>query len=190
MARIGIYGGTFDPIHAAHLILAREALECLQLRRIVFVPAAISPHKLNQKPTPAAVRLEMVQAATRDDADFAIDDRELRRPPPSFAIDTIEEFLREDPDLEIYYLVGSDNLPRLDTWHRFDELRKLVKFVVLNRGTTGVTESTFTTIRRQIDISATEIRNRVATGRSIRYLVPPAVEEIIRCHKLYQEHTR
>lgn len=189
MARIGVYGGTFDPIHTAHLILAREALECLELEQIVFVPAAISPHKMDHRPTPAAVRLEMLQAATKGDPNFAIDDRELNRPPPSFAIDTIEEFLREDPELEICYLVGSDNLPRLDTWHRFDELRNLVNFVVLNRGTMGVSDFAFTTIRRQIDISATEIRNRVATGRSIRYLVPPAVEEIIYRHQLYKERT-
>ena len=170
----------------AHLILAREALEYLELERIVFVPAAISPHKMDHTPTPAAVRLEMLQAATKGDAGFAIDDRELNRPPPSFAIDTIEQFLREHPELEVCYLVGSDNLTRLDTWHRFDELRNLVQFVVLDRGT-AAPSSDYPTIRKQIDISATEIRNRVATGRSIRYLVPPAVQEIIHRHQLYKE---
>lgn len=189
LKRIGVYGGTFDPIHYAHLILARDALEALQLERIIFVPAATSPHKLEQTPAPAAARLEMLEAALMDDAASAIDELELHRPPPSFTVDTIEEFLRRDPQLEIHYLVGSDNLTRLRTWHRFEELRKLVKFVLLNRGAGLGSGSEFPVIERHIGISATEIRNRVATGRSIRYLVPPAVEEIIHRHQLYKERT-
>ncbi len=190
MKRIGVYGGSFDPIHHAHLILARDALEVLQLERIIFVPAAASPHKLEQTPAPAAVRLEMLQAALKDDAAFAIDELELHRPPPSFTVDTIEAFLRRDPQLEIHYLVGSDNLPRLRTWHRFEELRSLVKFVQLNRSAALAAGSEFPTIQRHIDISATEIRNRIAIGRSIRYLVPPEVEEIIHRRHLYQDLAR
>ena len=187
--KIGIYGGTFDPIHHAHLILAREALETLELNEVIFVPAAMSPHKLDAEPTSAAIRLEMLRAAIDGERQFTADDRELRRPAPSFTIDTIEEFLGADPTIEISYLIGSDNLPRLDSWHRIDELRKLVRFVVLERGSTA-SESEHLTIRRLVDISATEVRNRVATGGSIRYLVPPAVEEIIRRHQLYTEPTR
>ena len=91
--------------------------------------------------------------------------------------------------MEIFYLIGSDNLPKLETWRRIDELRTLVRFVVLERGP-ATADSAYPTIRRQIEISATEIRNRVATGRSIQYLLPAAVEEIIRQHQLYQEPTR
>ncbi len=100
-------------------------------------------------------------------------------PPPSFTIDTITEIKRDHPDWEIFYFIGSDNLPGLATWNRIDELRALVEFVVLDRGE-AEDETAFRTIRRPIDISATEIRKRVADGRSIRYLVPPVVEEIIR----------
>lgn len=186
---IGIYGGTFDPIHHAHLILAREALEQLQLAEVVFVPAARSPHKLDAPPTPAAVRLEMLRAALAGEPFFSIDERELHRAAPSYTIDTIEELTRANPKRKLFYLIGSDNLPRLETWHRIDDLRRLVEFVVLDRSGNAAVSS-YRTIRRPIDISATEIRKRVAEGQSIRYLVPPAVEEIIQRHHLYQDSHR
>jgi nicotinate-nucleotide adenylyltransferase len=131
----------------------------------------------------------MLRAAIAGEPRFRIDDRELRRPPPSFTIETIEQFIAAHPACEISYFIGSDNLPRLHTWHRLEELKKLVRFVVLERGSTP-SDSKLLTIRRLIDISATEIRNRVATGASIRYLVPPAVAEIIQRHQLYKEPTR
>lgn len=187
--KIGIYGGTFDPIHYAHLILAREAMEQLHLDQIVFVPAGCSPHKLETGTTAAKQRVEMLRAAIADEPRFSIDELELRRPPPSYSIETIEEFKRRDPSADFSYLLGSDNLPRLESWHRIAELRQLVRFVVLERGPTS-TNSEFVTVRRLIDISATEIRNRVATQRSIRYFVPPSVEAIIRRHRLYQDPER
>ncbi|MFN2476479.1 MAG: nicotinate-nucleotide adenylyltransferase [Chthoniobacterales bacterium] len=189
MEKIGIYGGTFDPVHHAHLILAREALERLQLDEVIFVPAAMSPHKLDGTPTDSAARLAMLQAAIEGEPRFSVDEIELQRPPPSFTIDTIESYVGASADTEIHYLLGSDNLPRLHTWHRFAELERLVRFVVLNRGA-KIVACPYEIVERQIDISATEIRNRVATGRSIRYLVPPAVEEIIRRRQLYTEPTR
>ncbi len=189
VSSIGIYGGTFDPIHHGHLILAREAMERLDIDRILFVPAAQSPYKIDASNTPVTTRLAMLQAALEGEAGFAIDERELHRPPPSFAIDTIEDLMRDHPGQKLVYLIGSDNLPRLRTWHRFNDLEKLVEFVVLDRS--GITaDSPYRTIRRSIDISSTEIRKRVAEGRSIRYLVPPAVEEIIARHHLYQDSHR
>lgn len=171
------------------MILAREALEQLNLDKVIFVPAAQSPHKLDEQSTPAAVRLEMLSAALAGEPFFSIDERELNRPPPSFTIDTIEDLVRSNAGWKVFYLIGSDNLPRLPTWHRIDALQKLVEFVVLDR--TGIAlDSPYRTIRKPIDISATEIRKRVAEGRSIRYLVPPAVEEIIRRHHLYQDSHR
>jgi nicotinate-nucleotide adenylyltransferase len=184
--KLGIYGGTFDPIHHAHLILAREALEQLGLERVVFVPAATSPHKLDQRSAPALLRLAMLAAAVAGDSRFAVDNIELQRPPPSFTIDTVEELRRRNSDAELFYLVGSDNLPRLHTWHRFADLAALVQFVVLARDVAAGDER-YTTIRRLIDVSATDIRNRVATGQSIRYLVPAAVEEIISREQLYKD---
>ena len=189
MNRIGIYGGTFDPIHNAHLILALEALETLELTQVIFVPAALSPHKLEHTPAPFAARVEMLGAAIAGEPRFGLDDCELHRPAPSFTIDTVEAFRRSKPGAEIFYLVGSDNLPLLHTWRRFDDLERLVRFVILNRGP-EIMATKHLVIQRQVDISATEIRNRVATGRSIRYLVPQPVEEIIRRQQLYKEPIR
>ena len=185
MSKVGIYGGTFDPIHHGHLILAREALEQLDLEKVIFVPAATSPFKT----APLAsvdLRVAMLHAAIGKQAEFVVDEWELQRPPPSYTIDTIREFRRREPAARFCYLVGEDNVSTLARWHEFEELEKLVEFVVLDRSGDKPAHP-YTTVRRKIDISATEIRNRVAQGRSIRYLVPPAVEEIIRQGNLYRE---
>ena len=186
MKRVALYGGTFDPIHCAHLILAREALEKLSLDDIIFIPAAASPHKLAMPCSDAAVRLEMVTAAIAGEPGFSVDDCEIRRPPPSYTIDTVEQIRARQPDAQLFYLIGEDNVRALHTWHRFDELKARVEFVVLDR--TGLeSQHSYRTIQRHIDVSATEIRNRVATGQSIRYLVPSVVEELIRRYQLYRE---
>ncbi len=189
MKKIAIYGGTFDPVHYAHLILARDALETLALDEVIFIPAAISPLKKAAPRASGEVRLAMLRAAIEGEDGFAVDDCELRRPPPSWTIDTVLEIRKRETDSEIYVLIGEDNVATLDRWGRFDELKKMVLFVVLDRiGSKG--QGDYPIIRRKIDISATEIRSRVASGRSIRYLVPPAVEEIIQSEKLYQEQSK
>jgi nicotinate-nucleotide adenylyltransferase len=187
--KIGIHGGTFDPIHYAHLILARDALETLGLDKIIFVPAAISPLKKTAPGASGEQRLAMLRAAIEGQADFAVDDCELRRPPPSYTIDTVKEIQRRISEEAIYWLIGEDNVDQLPKWHRFGELEKLVDFVVLDRTGNAATHS-YPVINRKLDISATEIRRRVASGRSIRYLVPPAVEEIICREKLYLEQSK
>jgi len=186
--KIVVYGGTFDPIHHAHLILAREAREMLGLKKIIFVPAAVSPLKGSPFAS-AEMRLLMLRAAIEDEAEFAVDDCELRRSPPSYTIDTIEEIQAREGDTEIYYLIGDDNVPALAKWHRFDDLKKAVRFVVLDRTGTKPTHA-YPIVHRRIDISATEIRKRVACGQSIRYLVPQSVEKIIQSEKLYQEQPK
>jgi nicotinate-nucleotide adenylyltransferase len=186
LRKIGIYGGSFDPIHHGHLILAREACEMLALEKMIFVPAAISPHKIDRVPAAAEVRREMLQAAIEGEPAFTLDVCELRRGPPSYTIETVELIRKSESGAQIFYFIGQDNVTDLASWHRFDELQKMVQFVVLDR-TGFASEQLYPVIRRRIDISATEIRKRVATGRSIRYLVPPAVEAIIRHQQLYQE---
>ena len=186
MKKIGIFGGTFDPIHHGHLILAREAIEVLDLETVIFVPAAASPHKLDQELAAPDARLEMVRAAIENEPGFGVDSIELQRPPPSYAVETIEAFRQRERDAELFYLIGEDNVDRLTTWHRFAELSEMVQFVVLDRSRVK-TKHPYRTVRRQLDISATNIRKRVATGHSIRYLVPPAVEEIIHARQLYRE---
>lgn len=189
MKKIGVYGGTFDPVHHAHLILARDALEQLGFDEIIFVPAAISPLKKSAPVASGEVRLAMLRAAIQDEPQFAVNDCELRRPPPSYTIETVEEIRRNNPDASIYCMIGEDNVGSLTQWHRFADLEKLVEFVVLDRSGKSPRHS-YPVIDRKIDISATEIRTRVASGRSIRYFVPPAVEEIIAREKLYQEQPK
>jgi nicotinate-nucleotide adenylyltransferase len=184
--KIGIMGGTFDPIHHGHLILARDAVEQLQLDELLFIPAAISPHKVGRQPAAAELRVEMLRAAIRDEPRFCLDTLEIERPAPSYTVDTIEALKRREPDAQFVYLIGEDNVAQLPTWHRFSELSQMVQFVVLDRSGLRA-EHRYPVVRQLIDISATDIRNRVARGASIRYLVPPAVELLIRERQLYRE---
>lgn len=189
MKKIAIYGGTFDPVHHAHLILAREAIETLSLEKVILVPAAISPLKKAAPVASGEVRLAMLRAAINGEPEFEVDECELQRPPPSYTIDTIREIGRRERDAEIYCLIGEDNVEQLPRWSRFPELAKMVRFVVLDRTGKQPTHS-YQVIRRRVDISATEIRRRVAQNESIRYLVPESVEEIIHREKLYREQSK
>ena len=185
LQKIGIYGGTFDPIHYAHLILAREALEQFQLEKVIFVPAATSPGK-DAPIASGELRWEMLLAAIAGEACFEADDFELRRPPPSYTITTIEQLAIKHGQAQLFFLIGDDNLPQLPTWRDFDRLKKKATCVVLRRAEKPITHE-YLGVERRIDISATEIRNRVASGASIRYLVPPIVEEMIRTRRIYRE---
>ena len=186
MNKIGIYGGTFDPIHHGHLILGRQACEELGLDQLIFVPAAVSPFK-NPAFANGEQRLSMLRAAIEGQDAFAADDCELKRPPPSYSIDTVLEMRERNPNADLFWLIGADNISGLSKWRRIEELKMLVQFVVLDRGCDDVQQQVYPVVQRKIDISATDIRKRVASGRSIRYLVPKAVEEIIRREKLYRE---
>jgi nicotinate-nucleotide adenylyltransferase len=183
--RIGIYGGSFDPIHHGHLILARDALEQLELDQLIFVPANVSPFK-NRTVASPEMRLSMLRAAVKDEPNLAVDDCEVRRAPPSYSIDTVNEIRAREPNAELVWLIGEDHVDDLPKWHRFDELQRLVRFAVLARSGNEA-DHDYQIICRKIDISGTDIRKRVASGRPIRYLVPPAVEEIIRQGNLYRE---
>jgi len=189
LKKIAIYGGTFDPIHHGHLIVAREALERLGAKEVIFIPARVSPLRKTAPIAKGEIRLLMIQAAIENEPGFAVDDCELRRPSPSYTIDTVEQIRQRKGDAAIYCLIGEDNVRKLTKWRRFADLEKMVRFVVLDRNGQQP-HHVYPVIRRKIDISATEIRKRVATGRSIRYFVPPAVEEIIRREKLYLEQRK
>jgi nicotinate-nucleotide adenylyltransferase len=189
LKKIAIYGGTFDPIHHGHLIVARDALERLGAQKVIFIPAKVSPLRKTAPVARDEIRLSMIQAAIENEPGFAADDCELRRPPPSYTIDTVAEIRRRKGDAKIYCLIGEDNVGKLPKWRRFADLEKMAHFVVLDR--TGKQPAhPYPVIHRKIDISATEIRKRVATGRSIQYFVPSAVEEIIRREKLYLEQEK
>ena len=183
--RTALYGGSFDPIHHGHLILAREAMEQLALDRVIFIPAAQSPHKLTRIPAPPQVRLAMVRAAIAGETRFECDASETEREGPSFTVDTVETWRANFPNNEFFCLIGEDNVRELPTWRRYDELRGMVEFVVFGRDASAPPHD-FPCVNRRVDISATEVRKRVAQRRSIRYLVPEAVREIIETHQIYQ----
>jgi nicotinate-nucleotide adenylyltransferase len=183
--RIGIYGGTFNPVHHGHLILARQALEEFKLDRLIFVPAAESPFKIQNHTAPAGDRLAMLQSAIAGEDRFAVDPLEIERGGVSYSIDTVKIFRSRDPEAELFFLVGEDNADRLTEWHRFEELKKLVCFVVLSRSE-DFESSEYPVVQRRIEISSTEIRNRVAKQESITYLVPESVKHYIEQHQLYQ----
>jgi nicotinate-nucleotide adenylyltransferase len=189
LKKIAIYGGTFDPIHHGHLIVAREALERLGAEEVIFIPARVSPLRKSAPIAKDEIRLLMIQAAIENEPGFAVDDCELRRRSPSYTIDTVEQIRQRKRDATIYCLIGEDNVDKLTKWRRFADLEKMVRFVVLDRSGQQPHHA-YPVIRRKIDISATEIRKRVATGRSIRYFVPPSVQEIIRREKLYLEQRK
>lgn len=183
---IGLYGGTFDPIHHGHLIQARDAVERLGLDELLLIPNAISPHKLASTPTPAELRAAMIEAAIEGEPALRLDRCEMNRPGTSYAIDTVREIRGRYPaGTNFFYLIGQDNVAELHTWREIEQLKQLVTFVVLSRSEYPG-PSPFPCLKRCIDISATEIRKRVAKGQSIRYLVPDKVNDLIQRHQLYR----
>jgi nicotinate-nucleotide adenylyltransferase len=182
--KIGLFGGSFDPIHHGHLILARDAMESLGLDRVIFIPVNVSPHKLAHPPVAARLRCEMVAAAIAGEPRFSMDACEAEREGPSFAVDTVRLMRRRFPQAELFYFIGEDNVSSLHTWREIDELKKLASFVVLARGNLQPVEG-FPVISRNIDISSTDIRNRIAQGLPVRYLLPDAVCAILTRHQLY-----
>jgi len=161
-------------------------METLDRDKVILVPAAISPLKKTAPIASGEVRLAMLQTAIKGEPNFEVDECELLRPPPSYTIDTVEEIRRRECGASIYCLIGEDNVEQLPRWHRFAELERMVRFVVLDR-TGKLPSHSYQLIHRPIDISATEIRRRIAQSESIRYLVPESVEEIIRRENLYRE---
>jgi len=171
-------------------VLAREARELLGLDKIIFLPARISPHKLASPPTDGHRRAEMIAAAIVGEEGFELNTRELQREGVSSTVDTVREFLAEQPNVRFHYLIGEDSVGELHTWKDAEALVSLVQFVVLARGTGGTASvlgrCDVPVVARRIEISSTEIRRRVASGLSIRYLVPEAVAGIIARDGLYR----
>lgn len=190
--RLGIFGGTFDPIHLGHLIVVEIARYLLRLDRVLFVPARIPPHK-GLTPTPPAHRYRMTCLATDDNPHFAVSDVELRREGPSYTVDTLRTLRDESPaGTEPYLLMGADSARDLETWKDVDVLLEESTVVVLDRpgGGSDLPEK----VRRhatllstpRIGISSSEVRRLVREGGTIRYLVTDPVESYIRSNGLYR----
>lgn len=185
MLRIGLYGGSFDPIHHGHLILARQALEDLSLDRVIFIPAAESPFKPNHSSASTADRLAMAQLATQGESRFFVDPLEINREAPSYTIDTARTYHAQYPGDTLLFLVGEDHLAALPKWNDFEELDRLVQFAILSRSDLPLAVK-YPVVRRRFDLSSTEIRNRIANSLPISYLVPENVLRYIQERKLYR----
>jgi nicotinate-nucleotide adenylyltransferase len=186
--KIGILGGTFNPIHLGHLILAEEVREKLGLERIIFVPAYLPPHKDNSDIAPAALRMNMVKLAIKGNRYFSVSDTEIIRDGRSYTIDTIREFKKIYPDEDLYFIIGSDLLTYLDEWKDLGEIIKMVKFISATRPgypLQNLPSYISTLAIRAVDISGFEIRNCVKEKKSFRYLVPEAVYKYILKKRLY-----
>lgn len=188
--RIGILGGTFNPIHIGHLVLAEEAKEKLNLEKVIFVPAYIPPHKKGEEITEADDRLKMVNLAIRGNPSFEVSTFEIDSKNTSYSIQTLREFKkRYGEDTKLFFITGADSLGELFSWKGLDEIFKLSQFIVANRPGYDVAnlpkEVEVVTIT-PLEISSSQIRRKIKEHKSIRYLVPEAVREYITAKGLYK----
>jgi nicotinate-nucleotide adenylyltransferase len=208
--RIGLFGGSFDPIHHGHLMLAELCREALQLDQVRFLVANISPLKTNQKTASNRDRIEMVKLAIGGNPYFELDTREIDRGGISYTLDSVrsiqEELLRKgEIETELFLLMGADVLKDIAKWHQPKQLFQLITPCVISRGGFGepawehlqpfVSEERLSAVQRlqvtapQVDISSTNLRARVREGQSIRYQVPPSVNAYLLAQSLYKEST-
>lgn len=193
--RLGLLGGTFDPPHIGHLVAAVSVGETLGLDEVWLVPNGEPWQKRDRPVTPAVVRLALARAAVAGVPGIAVSDVEVRRPGPSFTIDTVHQLRAEDPDRDLVVIMGRDSAAGLPTWERHEELLAAVDVAVVERAGVGTPLPALPGARlelvpmRHIEVSSTELRQRVADGRPIVPLVPPAVADLVAEHGLYRETT-
>ena len=185
--RLGLFGGTFDPPHLGHLIVAQDVVEVLSLDRLLFIPAGRPPHKTDRRISPAAIRLKMVQEIVAGNEAFGVSDVEVNRGGPSYTVDTLRYYRDLHPGADIFFVLGADQAAAFQAWQEPEEVAALANLVVMDRAGTGVPPGGFASVPvTRVDISATEIRRRVRRDRSIRYMVPESVRQIIEEHRLYR----
>ncbi|HSA30423.1 MAG TPA: nicotinate-nucleotide adenylyltransferase [Candidatus Omnitrophota bacterium] len=188
MKRIGILGGTFNPLHIGHLAIAEVAQEQMGLDKVIFVPSYLPPHKRIANLAPADDRLEMIRISIRKNPKFDVSDFEVQRGGKSYSIETVRYFQKEFPEARLFFIVGGDSAAFLHTWKNVDEILKIVSFVVVNRPGHDECEASIphhSVILPGIDISSSYVRRRLTQGKSIKYLVPDEVLRYIEQHKLY-----
>ena len=201
--RLGIFGGTFDPIHYGHLLLAESCREQCRLDAVWFLPAAVPPHKQGRELTPAAHRIAMLELATAGNPPFSVCRYEINRGGVNYTVDTLAHFRAEDPERELFFLMGADMFLDLPHWRETRRVCELAVPVVVRRPGTGavdfdclcrlVSDERIEAMRchqvemPEIGTSSTDLRRRVHLGQSIRYRVPSAVEMYIQTHGLYQQ---
>ncbi|MBT8396382.1 MAG: nicotinate-nucleotide adenylyltransferase [Gemmatimonadetes bacterium] len=196
--RLGLFGGTFDPPHFGHLMVAQEAVDRLSLDRLVFLVAGLPPHKIGEVSSSPGIRIEMTSAAIAGNPAFQVSEVEMNREGPSYTVDTLRHYRAEYPESDLFFLLGADQLAEFHEWQDPARIAELATLVAVGREGVHPTDiepieliqgedleiMSLSTIRT--DISSSEIRSRVRDGRSIRYLVPDAVRRIIETHRLYR----
>lgn len=200
--RLGIFGGTFDPVHYGHLLLAESAREQLRLDQVWFVPAAVPPHKRDRELTAGKQRLEMLELALAGNEAFHVSSLELDRGGVSYTIDTLHAIHKKQPNAELFLLMGADSLHDLVNWRQPAEICQLALLAVVRRG--GVAEPDFGLLKdlisaerlqaaidsqveiSAVDFSSTDLRRRAAEGRSLRYRTPRSVEKYLESQQLYR----
>ena len=197
--RLGLFGGTFDPPHFGHLIVAQDAAEQLSLDRLLFVVAALPPHKLGENLAPAELRLQMVEEAVARNPLLGVSDVELTREGPSFSVDTLRHYRSELPEAELVFLMGVDQLAEFHEWQEPEAVGQLATLVAVARN--GIDPQGMPPLDMplggrvdfhrievtRVDISSTGVREKVRSGRSIQYMVPREVRTIIESNRLYQD---
>lgn len=193
MEKIGIFGGTFNPPHVGHLIVAEAVRERLKLDRIVFIPSYITPHKRKGEEALASHRLKMVRLAIRGNPFFSVSDVEVRRKGTSYTFETLETLQEEYHGAKLWLIMGIDNFVEFHTWRKPQRIAELATLVVMNRPTEsdGTAKRSVRSVTEfvpvpEIQLSSTDIRRRVKEGKTIRFLVPEAVERYIMRMKLYR----
>ena len=199
--RLGIFGGTFDPVHNGHLLLAEQCREQCRLDQVWFIPAGIPPHKLARALASGKARAEMLELAVAGHDSLRVDRRELDRSDPCYTVETLAGLKAEDPTRELFFLMGADSLAEFPTWREPRRIVELAQLAVVNRGIAApldldpmrglVGESLasrihFVTIPT-VDVSSSDIRRRIGEGNSIRFMVPRSVECYIETHGLYAQ---
>jgi nicotinate-nucleotide adenylyltransferase len=191
--RIGVFGGTFDPPHVGHLLLASDAREALRLDRLIFIPAGQQPFKVEAPPVASARdRLEMVRLAIADDANYAADDTEITRTGLSYTVDTLEHLGERYAGAELFLLLGQDSLAGFPKWRNPARIQELATLALMMRseapdvGDWRSAERVVVVSARRVDVSSTEIRDRLRAGKSIKGFVPESVERFIEARGLYR----
>ena len=198
--RIGILGGTFDPIHVGHLVGAQAVCEVMELDRVLLIPSGLPPHKAGDSVAPASLRLRMVRAAVEGDSRFEVSDLELRRKGPSYTVDTLRSLIEAQPSAAFFLILGTDQWAGFGGWRDPGTIASQATLVVMTRSgedprtvdpglppdpTGGVGVSPVPVPVPRIDLSSTLIRERIRAGRSVRYMVPESVHRILEASRLY-----
>ena len=191
MKRIGLLGGTFDPPHIGHLLMAEEARLSMNLDEVWWLPNRIPPHKEKRTNTSGQDRLDMVQAMTKLEGDFKLCDIELEMDGPSFTINTIKVLTAKFPDYKFFFIIGADSLLTLDSWHESERLKSLAKFIVIQRpgfeiAAEHLSESIIMVEGAVIDVSSTVIRKAISAKRLNQFLLTKNVNGIIKERRLYE----